>query len=104
MLLPVVADPVLRRPESLGMTKEETTRREQVKQVLDRHRERLMAEPGVIGVGVGKRSKHDEDLVIVVYLESQMNAEPPTHSVEGVSVVYRVVGGIGLQSKKGAER
>lgn len=78
-----------------------TRTREYVREVLTRHREALMASPGTVGVGVGKRSLDDEQYVIVVYLETEPSEDPEPAAVEDVPVVYRVTGRIDLQPGEG---
>lgn len=82
----------------------ETRTRERVREVLARGRDKLLASPGAVGVGVGKKSLDDEEYVIVVYLESEPGEDSETVVVEDVPVVFRVIGKIGLQPKEGVHR
>ncbi|MEO1084841.1 MAG: hypothetical protein AAFY88_11420 [Acidobacteriota bacterium] len=73
--------------------------KERAQEVLTRHRDALMARPGAVGVGVGKRELHDEDYVIVVYLASPESDAGAEVSVDGVPVVFRVTGRIHPQQR-----
>jgi hypothetical protein len=59
--------------------------------VLEQHRARFMAQPGVIGVGVGASDKAEGEAAIVIYVDRTSVTKPQfTDSLEGlmVRVVY----------------
>lgn len=63
---------------------------EQVREVLQRHRTTLMAEPHVVGVGIG-RPDVDGPYVLVVMTDLGIPS-PPIVDVDGVRVVWQVTG------------
>lgn len=86
------------RCDERSKTMGEARTRERVREVLARHREELLAAPGAVGVGIGKKSPDDEEHVIVVFLESEPVEDPAPAAIEDVPVIYRVTGHINLQS------
>lgn len=71
---------------------------EEVKQVKDQHVEDLMGRPFVNGVGIGMRENEDSrQFALRVYLRSELTPEQQEampHELEGVPVIYVVVGEI----------
>jgi hypothetical protein len=55
--------------------------------VLEQHRARFMAQPGVIGVGVGASDKAEGEAAIVIYVDRTSGAKPQfTDTLEGLTV------------------
>jgi len=55
--------------------------------VLEQHRARFMAQPGVIGVGVGASDKDDGEASIVIYVDRTSGAKPQfTDTLDGLAV------------------
>lgn len=81
--------------------KEMTERtRSEVREVLERHKTELMESHGATGAGIGKEDPTDEDYLIVLYLESEDSLPEEEVVVEGVPVLFRITGRIGLQRKR----
>ena len=66
---------------------------EHVRDVLSRHRDTLMALPGVTGTGIGA-SVDGQGYAIVVYMEAPTIELPGPEDIEGVTVQYKVTGAI----------
>jgi len=65
---------------------------EEVRDVLRRHRGRILEEYGAVGVGIGKPERSAAEFQIVVYLESARPDLPESLSLEGVTVLFEVTG------------
>jgi len=69
-----------------------------VRDVLSRHRETLMALPGVTGTGIGA-SADGVGYVIVVYQQERSDALPGPEEFEGVAVQYTLTGAFRSQDQ-----
>ena len=68
---------------------------DQVREVLQAHRAALMAEPHVVGVGIG-RPDPEGPYVLVVMTDRGVPA-PPLTAADGVPVVWQATGPLRLQ-------
>jgi len=64
-----------------------------IEDVLDKHQDRLMAAPGVTGVGIGERVGRPVLVVMVKALTSELRATIPDR-LEGFEVEVEVTGEI----------
>lgn len=64
-----------------------------IEQVLDRHHDRLMAVPGVTGLGIGDKDGKPAIVIMVRELTSDLKARLP-EALEGHSVVVEQSGEI----------
>ncbi|HMP78384.1 MAG TPA: hypothetical protein PKD54_02920 [Pirellulaceae bacterium] len=57
-----------------------------MKELVDAHRQRWMALPGVIGVGVGLSQTSPNRTCILVYITGQQRPAELEHEIEGVLI------------------
>ncbi len=63
-----------------------------VRQVLEQHREEILARYHAVGVGIGKFNLSDPGYVITVYLESASDRPTAPGSIEDVPLKFEVTG------------
>ena len=68
---------------------------EQVRQVLQSHRAALLAEPHVVGVGIGRPDPKGPYVLTV--MTDRAVPSPPVASVDGIPVVWQATGPLRFQ-------
>jgi len=79
-----------RPPAGGGMTEAKTL--DEVRAVLDRHRDTILAQYGAEGIGIGRPAGQKTGYALVVYLASAPGKRPATTEIEGVPLRFEVTG------------